>query len=474
MPEHDAVVVGSGPNGLAAAIELARNDLDVLLIEGRDTIGGGMRTAELTLPGFRHDICSAVLPTTAASPYFSRLPLAGHGLDWIQPTLPVGQPLPDGDGAVQFPDIDETAEHLGSEDGRAYRKLMKPFVRSVEALIDGVLNPVIGIPRSPLVMARFGAVGVRSAEALASRFEGDRARANVAGAAAHAITSLDAAFTAALPIVFSSLAHTTGWPIARGGTQSLADALAGYFESLGGRIETGHMVTSLDELPSTRAILLDVSPRGIAGILGDRIQGGFADRLREWNHGPGVFKVDWALDGPVPWTNELISGAGTVHVGGTFEDVAASEAEVMAGRHPERPFILLSQPTLWDESRAPEGKHVVWGYCHVPNGSTVDMTDRIEAHIEEYAPGFRDLVIGRHTMDTAAYEVHNPNYVGGDIGGGAFTPMNVISRSASRGNPYATPLDNVFMCSSSTPPGAGVHGMAGYNAASLALDRIFN
>jgi phytoene dehydrogenase-like protein len=465
--EYDAVVVGSGPNGLAAAIVVAEAGPSVLLVEAAETVGGGMRSAELTEPGFVHDVCSAIHPMAEGSPFFRGLALERHGLELIHPPAPLAHPLDDGSAVVLERSLDETAAGLGA-DGRAYRRLFGPLVGEAESLLPLLLAP-LPVPRRPLLLARFGAPALRSAVSLAKRFEADRARALFGGIAAHSIQPLTRPLTASFGLVLGLLAHSHGWPYPRGGSQRIADALAAHLRSLGGELETGRPVGSLDELPTTRATLLDVTPRQVLGLSGDRLPDRYARRLRGYRYGPGVFKLDWALDGPVPWIAEECGRAGTVHVGGTLEEITSAEEAVWQGRHPERPFVLLAQQSLHDPSRAPTGKQTLWGYCHVPNGSTEDMTERIESQIERFAPGFRDRILARSALTTEGLERYNENYVGGDIIGGVQDLRQLWTRPVARLNPYATPLDGLYLCSSSTPPGGGVHGMCGYNAAHAAL-----
>jgi phytoene dehydrogenase-like protein len=465
--ERDAVVVGSGPNGLAAAIELARQGRRVLLIEGAETVGGGTRSAALTLPGFVHDVCSAVHPMAVASPFFKTLPLAEHGLEWVDPALPLAHPLDDGTAAVLDRSVGATAESLGPDAG-AYRRLMGPLVDRAEGLFADLLGP-FRIPRRPLAALRFGLRAVRSGKSLADAwFRAPAARALIAGLAAHAVLPLEQSPGAAITLMLGIAGHAVGWPFPRGGAQRIADALASYFRSLGGEIVTGQCVLSVDELPPSRAVLLDVTPRQLLALAGHRLPGRYRRALGRYRYGPGVFKLDWALAGPIPWRAETCRRAGTVHVGGTLEEIAAAERAVFRGEHPERPFVLLAQPSLFDSTRAPKGKHTAWGYCHVPHGSTIDMTERIEAQIERFAPGFRDLILARHTMNTAAMERYNPNYVGGDISGGVADWRQLFTRPVVGLNVYATPAKGLYLCSSSTPPGGGVHGMCGYFAARAA------
>jgi phytoene dehydrogenase-like protein len=463
----DAVVVGSGPNGLAAAITMARAGRSVLVLEAADTIGGGMRTAELTLPGFLHDVCSAIQPLTKASLCFRELPLSEHGLELVEPPVPLAHPLDDGTAVMLERSVDGTAAGLGP-DAAAYRTLMGPLVRRSERLEPFLLGHS-PIPRRPFVAARFGLLALRSAVGLAKRFEGERARALFAGLAAHSIQDLYRMPTASFGLVLGLFAHTHGWPLVRGGSERLADALGSYLHSLGGRIETGRHVASLDELPKARATFLDVTPRQVLRIAGHRLPARYLRALRRYRYGPGVFKVDWALDGPVPWTAAECSRAGTVHLGGTLEELAASERAVWNGETPERPFVLLAQQSLFDDSRAPAGKHTLWAYCHLPNGSSEDMTERIEAQVERFAPGFRDLILQRSVKGPAELERYNENYVGGDINGGVQDLRQLYTRPVIRWNPYATPVDGLYICSSSTPPGGGVHGMCGLYAARSAL-----
>jgi phytoene dehydrogenase-like protein len=468
---YDAVVVGAGPNGLAGAVHLARSGRSVLLVEAADTVGGGTRSAELTLPGYVHDVCSAVHPFAVASPFFRDLALERRGLDFVHPPVPLAHPLADGTAVVLDRSVGETAAGLGS-DGAAYRRLVEPFVDRFDDLADAVLGPLLP-PRHPLLMARFGIHGIRSARAVAeSAFSGVRARALLAGLAAHSVLPLDAPLTTAFALVLGAAAHAVGWPVARGGSQRIADALVAELLASGGAIETGRHVRSVDELPPAAVVLLDVAPSHLADMAGVRLPASYRHRLRRFRHGPGVFKVDLALTGPLPWTAAKCSTAGTVHLGGTLEEIAAAEAEVAAGAHPDRPFVLLAQQSLFDDSRAPAARHTVWAYCHVPNGSKVDMTERIEAQIERFAPGFRDLVIGRHVAGPADIERDNANCVGGDISGGAHGGLQLIARPVPALVPYATPADGIYLCSSSTPPGAGVHGMCGFNAAVAALRRM--
>jgi len=460
-------VVGSGPNGLAAAITLARAGRSVLVLEAAGTVGGGVRSAELTLPGFLHDVCSAVHPLAASSPCFRQLPLADHGLELVHPAAPLAHPLDDGTAVMLERSVDETAAGLG-RDAEAYQKLMAPLVERGDQLEPFLLGPG-PFPRHPLAAARFAVLGLRSAVGLASRFEGERARALFAGLAAHSMLNLYRMPTASFGLVLALLAHRHGWPVVRGGSQKLADALGSYLRSLGGEIETGRHVDSLDELPPSDLTMLDVTPRQVLRIAGHRLPGRYLRALRRYRYGPGVFKVDWALDGPVPWRAEECLRAGTVHLGGTLEEIAASEDAVWRGEAPERPYVLAAQQSLFDETRAPDGKHTLWAYCHVPNGSRVDMTERIEAQVERFAPGFREQILDRSVRGPAEIERENENYVGGDINGGVQDLRQLYTRPAIRLNPYSTPIEGAYICSSSTPPGGGVHGLCGYYAARSAL-----
>ncbi len=464
-----ATVVGSGPNGLAAAIVLAAAGRRVVVLEGEQTLGGGCRSAELTLPGFVHDSCSTVHALALASPFLRGLPLAEHGFEPVHPEAPLAHPLDDGTAVVLKHSVDATARGLGPDE-RAYRRLFAPLVAASEDLFGGLLAP-LRPTRHPLALARFGLSGVRSCEGLArSRFEGERARALLAGCCAHSMLSLRAPVSAAFGVVLMMSAHAVGWPVARGGSQRLADALAGHLRSLGGELHTGRRVESLHELQAGAA-LLDVGPRELVRLAGARLPDRYRRRLAGYRYGPGVFKLDWALDGPIPWAAPEVGRAGTVHLGATLEEIAAAEEEVARGGHAERPYVLLVQPTLFDPTRAPEGKHTAWAYCHVPSASTRDMTGAIEAQVERFAPGFRDLIAGRSAMDSAEVERRNRNYVGGDINGGVQDLRQLFTRPVARPVPYSTPLPGVFLCSSSTPPGGGVHGMCGYWAAKAALRR---
>jgi phytoene dehydrogenase-like protein len=459
---YDAVVVGAGPNGLAAAITVAAAGRSVLVAEAAATIGGGTRSAELTLPGFTHDLCSAIHPLAMASPFFRSLPLESHGLGFVQPHAPLAHPLDDGTAVVLERSVEDTGAGLGG-DARAYRRLMGPPVAAAEAIVDEVLGP-LRRPRHPVALARFGLSGLRSVAGLArSRFEGERASALLGGIAAHSMLSLRRSPTAAFALLLGLIAHALGWPIARGGSQSIAAALGAHLRSLGGEIVTDWTIADLAELPPARAYLLDLTPRQLLAVAGERLPHRYRRRLGRFRYGPGVFKLDWALDGPVPWKAPECAAAGTVHLGGTLAELAASEEEVTAGRVPERPYVLLAQQSLFDSSRAPEGRQTLWAYCHVPNGS--------EAQIERFAPGFRDRILARRVAPPAELERRDANLVGGDINGGAADLRQLFTRPVARLDPYSTPAPDIFICSSSTPPTGGVHGMCGYWAARSALRR---
>jgi phytoene dehydrogenase-like protein len=466
----DAVVVGSGPNGLAAAITLAQAGRSVLVLEAAETVGGGARSAELTLPGFVHDVCSAIHALAKASPCFGALPLEEHGLELVEPPAPLAHPLDDGTAVMLERSVDETAAGLGA-DRRRYRKLMAPLVAHSDKLVPFLLGRS-PLPRHPVVAARFGLLGLRSAVGLAKRFEGDRARALLAGLSAHSMQDLRRPPTASFGLALGLFAHTHGWPFVRGGSQRLAEALASYFKSLGGEIEVGRSVESVDDLPKSKVTMLDVTPRQVLQLAGHRLPGRYVRALRRYRYGPGVFKVDWALDAPVPWQAGECSRAATVHVGGTLEAIADSEAAVWRGETAERPFVLVAQQSLFDDARAPEGKHTLWAYSHVPNGSREDMTERIESQIERFAPGFRELILERSVRGPAEMEQYNSNYVGGDINGGVQDLRQLYTRPVVRLDPYSTPVEGLYLCSSSTPPGGGVHGMCGYHAAQSAIKRL--
>lgn len=465
----DAVVVGSGPNGLIGAVTLAEAGLRVLLLEGAEEFGGGLRSAALTLDGFTHDVCATVLPLALASVAFRDLRLP---VEWAFPPVQAAHPLDGQDAVLVHRDVAQTAAGLRSpRDARAWRQSVGAMVRGGYRLVDSLLSP-LSPPRAPLRLARYGVLGAMPATMLArTLFSGERGRAVLAGMSAHSMVSLRAPITGGYGLLLAALAHQVGWPVIRGGSQRLAAALVDHLVSLGGSAQTGQMVRDLSDVPKAKVILLDLTPRQVLAVCGDRLPAGYARRLGRFRYGPGVFKLDWALSGPVPWKDPSVAQAGTVHLGGTLAEVAAGEAEVAAGRHPERPYVLAVQPCAADPSRAPAGRHVLWAYCHVPNGSTVDMTAAVEDQIERFAPGFRDLILARVTHDTAAMERHNPNLIGGDIGGGYAGLTQFVSRPRLSLHPWATPLPGVYLCSASTPPGAGVHGMGGYRAARLALAR---
>jgi phytoene dehydrogenase-like protein len=466
MPEYDAIVVGSGPNGLMSAVTLAMQGWKVLVLEGQARPGGGTRSEQLTTPGTLHDVCSTIHPLGIASPAFRSLPLENHGLEWIHPDIPAAHPLDGGRAAFLHQSIATTASTLG-DDADAYRRLMTPFVR--QDLVDSLLAP-ISVPRAPIPLARFGLTGLRSLEGLVdSRFTTDEGRALLAGLAAHSMLSLRAPITAAYGLMLGLLGHLVGWPMAKGGSQAIADSLVSLLEAHGGTVECGQTVTSLDDLPDARAVLLDVTPRQFVAIAGDRMPSRYRRRLEKFRYGTGVWKVDWALDGPVPWTNPDIARSATVHLGGTAQEVIQAEEDVQEGRDPERPYVLFVQTSLFDRTRVPNGGETAWAYCHTPSGSAFDMTERIEAQVERFAPGFRDRIVERHVMGPAAMERHNANYIGGDINGGVADLRQFIARPVASLSPWSTPLPGVYLCSSSTPPGGGVHGMCGLQAARAAL-----
>ena len=467
----DALVVGSGPNGLAAAVALARAGRSVRVVEAADTIGGGVRSAELTLPGFVHDECSAVHPLGALSPFFRELPLAEHGLSWLRSDVSMAHPLDDEPAVLLTRSLERTCEGLG-DDGAAYRRLLAPLLERPHELFADALAP-LRIPAHPLALARFGLRGVFSANRLARLlFRGERARALFAGNAAHSILPLGQPLTAAVGLLFTLSAHVEDWPVAAGGSQAIADALASYLRSLGGEIETGRRVSGMDELEGARLVLFDTAPKELLRIAGDALPSGYRRRLERYRYGPGVFKLDWALDGSIPWRDPACREASTVHIGGTLAEICASERAAWSGRHTERPFLILCQQSELDPSRAPEGRHTGYAYCHVPHGSTHDMTGAIEAQVERFAPGFRERILARHATSPAELEAANPNCVGGVIAGGAADLFQLWTRPVARLDPYATPNPRIFLCSASTPPGGGVHGQCGAWAARAALRRL--
>lgn len=469
--EYDAIVVGSGPNGLAAAIELARRGKRVCVYEANEIVGGSARSAALTLPGFVHDTCSAVHPLAIGSPFFKSLSLSEYGLEFVYPPAALAHPFDDGSAILLHRSVEQTARQLGT-DASSYQKLFTPLVNNWEKLAPALLGP-LRFPRHPLAMARFGLHALRSASGFVrARFKEERTRALFAGVVAHSCLSLDKTATASFGLVLLALGHVVGWPIPRGGTQNISNALAAYLERLGGEILTGRRIQSLDDLAPSSCVLFDLTPRQLLGIVGERFPAGFRNKLNKYRYGPAAFKMDWALDGPVPWRADECKQAATVHLGASLEEIEASESAIWEGKCTERPFVLVTQPSLFDASRAPEGKHTLWAYCHVPNASTIDMTERIENQIERFAPGFRSRILARSVMSPAQLESHNANLVGGDINGGAQTLAQMFTRPTVR--TYSTPLDDVYICSSSTPPGGGVHGMCGYHAARTALRKSFN
>ena len=469
LPEYDAVVIGSGPNGLVAAITIAGTGRRVLVVEGQTSPGGGTRCAELTEPGFVHDVCSAIHPLGIASPALRTMPLERHGLRWIHPPAPFAHPLDDHTVVLER-SVEATAANLGV-DGKAWDRLFAAAVDSGLGLVDDVLSP-LSLPDHPIALARFGLDGIRSAAALSrSRFEGDDAAALFAGVAAHSFLALDRPVTAGFGLFLALLGHVAGWPLATGGSQAIADALVAELRAHGGEVECARPVRRLDELPSSRVVLADVAPRNLVAIAGDHLPARTRDQYLRFRHGPAAFKLDYALSEPVPWRDPATAKAATVHVGGTFDEIAAAELIVNRGNHPEHPYVLVAQPSLFDDRRAPAGRHTLWAYCHVPNGSTVDMTAAVERQIERFAPGFGETVIARHRTMPADIEAGNANCVGGDIAGGIADLRQLFTRPRVSLRPWATGAPGLYLCSASTPPGAGVHGMCGLHAARLALQR---
>ncbi|MCR8559962.1 NAD(P)/FAD-dependent oxidoreductase [Mucilaginibacter sp. BJC16-A38] len=470
--DYDAIVVGSGPNGLAAAILMQQKGLSVLLLEGKPTIGGGLRTAELTLPGYLHDICSAVHPLAVASPFFETLPLDNHGLEYLYPEIAAAHPFDNGTATILKGTVEETANLLG-DDAAGYVKLIEPVVKDWPLIASDVLGP-LHFPKYPLRMARFGLPALTSASNLVKRFKTPEARGLLAGMAAHSIQPLTNLATSAIALVLMANGHLKGWPIPKGGSNQIANALVSYFTSIGGKIETNTYITSLQQLPSAHAVLFDVTPRQLLKIAGHKFSSIYKWQMERYRYGAGVFKIDWALDTPIPFTADGCHKAGTIHIGNTFEEIAKAEQEIWDGKHPDKPFVLLAQPTIIDPTRAPQGKHTAWAYCHVPNSSEKDMTAIIENQVERFAPGFKDTILARHTMNTVQMEEYNPNYIGGDINGGVIDLGQLFTRPVLRWSPYKTSAKGLYICSSSTPPGGGVHGMCGYHAAKRALKDVFN
>jgi phytoene dehydrogenase-like protein len=448
---------------------LAQEGLSVLVIEANETLGGGTRSAELTLPGFVHDLCSAVHPLAVGSPFFRQLNLEKFGLTWLAPELPLAHPL-DADRAVALDrSVAVTAAGLGA-DRTAYERLLQPLVSNWESLATEFLQPLLHWPEHAIQLARFGLRSLSSAAGLASRwFRDEPAKAILAGLAGHSFLPLEEVPSAAFALVLAMMGHAVGWPSPRGGSQQIANALAAALRSHGGELRTNYRVQRLSDLPKARVILLDITPRQLLALTGDQLPSSYRRRLERFKYGPGVFKIDYALDGPIPWSAEACRRAGTVHVGGSFEEIARAERDANEGRHPDRPFVLLAQPSLFDPSRAPQRKHVAWTYCHVPSGSSVDMTDPIEQQIERFAPGFRERVLARHTMNCATLEAKNANLVGGSINGGAVNLWQMLARPALSPTPYRLPREGLYLCSASTPPGGGVHGMCGFHAAEAAI-----
>ncbi len=462
--EYDSIVVGSGPNGLAAAIRMQQKGLEVLLIEGADTIGGGMRTKELTLPGFRHDVCSAIHPLAVSSPFLKTLPLDKFGLEWMEPEVLAAHPFDDGTAACLYRSIDETAGEMG-RDEKAYRDLIQPMVRDWENLAVDFLAP-LGIPRHPISFAKFSIKALRSANGLGkSIFKTEKAKGLWAGMAAHSIQPLDKLTTSAVALVLLASGHHGSWPIPKMGSQSIANAMLAYFISMGGEVQTGFFVKHLKELPKAKAYLFDVTPKQLLEIAGEEFSRLYRWQLGRFKYGMGVFKIDWALKEAIPFSAEKARLAGTVHLGNTLQEIVKSEKEIWEGKHPNQPYVLLAQQSIIDKSRAPDGNHTAWAYCHVPNGSQKDMTAIIEAQVERFAPGFRDIIIGKSTMNAMEMQDYNPNYIGGDINGGAMDITQLFNRPALRWSPYRTSSKGIYICSSSTPPGGGVHGMCGFHAA---------
>nr|WP_026903674.1 NAD(P)/FAD-dependent oxidoreductase [Pedobacter glucosidilyticus] len=469
--KYDAIIVGSGPNGLAAAITLQQAGVSVLLLEGKDTIGGGMRTQELTLPGFKHDVCSAIHPMAMGSPFFSKLPLAKHGLEFIQAPLAAAHPFDDGKAAFLSKSIEETAFYLG-KDKETYLKLIQPVVNHWDEIAEDTMGP-LSFPSHPFLLAQFGLNAIKSANAIAAKFKTKEAKGLWGGMSAHAIQPLSNWASAAIGLILSAVGHKHGWPIPKGGSQAIAHALASYFISLGGKIETGIMVNNIKELPPHQVVLFDVTPKQLLSIAGAEFSSLYKWQLERYRHGMGVFKVDWALSEPTPFTADACKKAATVHLGNTYQEIESSELSSSQGIHPEKPFVLFSQQSLFDKSRAPEGKHTAWAYCHVPHGSTQDMTSAIENQIERFAPGFKETILAKHSKNTVQMEAYNPNYIGGDINGGIIDLAQLYTRPAVKISPYRTSSKRIYICSSSTPPGGGVHGMCGYHAAKTVLSDIY-
>jgi len=470
--DFDAVIVGSGPNGLAAAVEIARSGYSVCVVEARQTIGGGARTAELTLPGFHHDVCSAVHPLGINSPFFKTVPLRERGLEWIHSRACLAHPFDDGPPAMLYKSMADTEATLGS-DAAAYSRVFSPLVQDAPQLVPEILSPPLHIPRHPVLLARFGMLAVQSArDFIDSRFRQSRARGLFAGIAGHCNMPLDWRPTAAFGLLLGLLGHVDGWPVVKHGSQKLSDALASVLTAAGGRIVTSAPVHTIKELPTAPVVLFDVTPRQILQLLPELLPAGYQRQLRNYRYGAGVFKVDWALSSPIPWKDPQCREAATVHIGGTAEEIIEAERLVGNGECPKRPFVLLAQSSLFDQTRAPAGCHTAWGYCHVPSKSTFNMLERIESQIDRFAPGFRDCVLARHTMTAPDFENYNPNYVGGDIGGGLQDITQVAARPSFRVVPYSMPVKGLYMCSASTPPGGGVHGMCGFHAARAALSSV--